>query len=60
MQSGIGDQTELQRLGIPVAQHLPGVDQNFQVHVAFDCVWEYGGKNTFLDRPAQEHLIQGC
>jgi choline dehydrogenase len=41
MQSGIGDQAELQRLGIPVVQHLPGVGQNFQDHVAFDCVWEY-------------------
>ena len=41
MQSGIGDQTELQRLGIPVVEHLPGVGQNFQDHVAFDCVWEY-------------------
>jgi choline dehydrogenase-like flavoprotein len=41
MQSGIGDQAELRRLGIPVVQHLPGVGQNFQDHVAFDCVWEY-------------------
>jgi len=41
MQSGIGDQAALQRLGIPVVQHLPGVGQNFQDHVAFDCVWEY-------------------
>lgn len=41
MQSGIGDQAELQRLGIPVVQHLPGVGQNLQDHVAFDCVWEY-------------------
>ena len=41
VQSGIGDQAELQRLGIPVLQHLPGVGQNFQDHVAFDCVWEY-------------------
>ena len=41
MQSGIGDQAELQRLGIPVVQHLPGVGQNFQDHVVFDCVWEY-------------------
>jgi choline dehydrogenase len=41
MQSGIGDQAELQRLGIPVVQHLPGVGQNFQDHVAFLCVWEY-------------------
>ncbi len=41
LQSGIGDQAELQRLGIPVLQHLPGVGQNLQDHVAFDCVWEY-------------------
>src|SRR5260370_40135083 len=41
MQSGIGDQAALQRLGIPVVEHLPGVGQNFQDHVALDCVWEY-------------------
>src|SRR5262249_21331795 len=27
--------------GIPVVQHLPGVGQNFQDHVAIGCVWEY-------------------
>lgn len=41
MQSGIGDQAALQRLGIPVVQALPGVGQNFQDHVLCDCVWEY-------------------
>src|SRR5262249_35703534 len=41
MQSGIGDQAELGRLGIPVAQHLPGVGQGFQDHPQFACVWEY-------------------
>lgn len=41
MQSGVGDQVELERLGIPVVLHLPGVGRNFQDHVAFDCVWEY-------------------
>ncbi len=41
MQSGIGDRTELQRLGIPVVLDLPGVGQNFQDHVGFNCVWEY-------------------
>lgn len=41
MQSGIGDRAELERLGIPVVQHLPGVGRNLQDHVAFDCVWEY-------------------
>jgi choline dehydrogenase len=41
MQSGIGEQTELQRFGIPVRQHLPGVGRNLQDHPRFDCVWEY-------------------
>src|SRR5262249_52760486 len=41
MQSGIGDEAELQRFGIPVVQHLPGVGQNFQGHPAFGCIWEY-------------------
>jgi choline dehydrogenase len=41
MQSGIGDQSELRRFGIPVVQHLPGVGQNFQDHTRFGCVWEY-------------------
>ena len=54
MQSGIGDQAELQRLGIPVLQHLPGVGQNFQDHVAFDCVWEYAGSTA-----AAQHHVRG-
>jgi choline dehydrogenase len=41
MQSGIGDRAELQRHGIPIVQHLPGVGQNLQDHPGFDCVWEY-------------------
>jgi choline dehydrogenase len=41
MHSGIGDQVELSRVGIPVVQHLPGVGQNFQDHVSFGCTWEY-------------------
>ena len=57
MLSGIGDQAELQRLGIPVVQHLPGVGQNFQDHFGISCVWEYqqplaprnqGGEATFF------------
>jgi choline dehydrogenase len=30
MQSGIGDRTELQRHGIPVVQHLPGLVKTFR------------------------------
>src|SRR5258707_10489203 len=41
MQSGIGDQADLQRFGIPLVQHLPGVGQNFQDHPAISCIWEY-------------------
>jgi choline dehydrogenase len=74
MLSGIGDQTELKRLGIPLVLHLPGVGENFQDHAGFSCVWEYPqglsprnnmGKATFfwksdphLDTP-DLHTCQG-
>jgi choline dehydrogenase len=57
MQSGIGDDSELKRVGIPVVQHLPGVGQNFQDHFGIGCLWEYqqplaprnnGGEATFF------------
>jgi len=42
MQSGIGNQVELQRLGIPLVQHLPGVGENFQDHpLLLGCLWEH-------------------
>ncbi|MEU7633795.1 GMC oxidoreductase [Nocardia sp. NPDC049220] len=41
LQSGVGDNAELQRFGIPVVQHLPGVGRNLQDHPAFGCIWEY-------------------
>jgi choline dehydrogenase len=41
MHSGIGDEAELKRFGIPVLQHLPGVGANMQDHTAFCCIWEY-------------------
>ena len=47
MLSGIGDQDELRRLGIPVVQHLPGVGQNFQV-----LVLDVSGSINNRSRPA--------
>ncbi|OBJ51305.1 oxidoreductase [Mycobacterium sp. 1423905.2] len=41
MQSGIGDEDELRRVGITVRQNLPGVGRNLQDHFGFDCVWEF-------------------
>jgi len=41
MQSGIGPAEELRAHGIGVVQHLPGVGQNHQDHIAFGCTWEY-------------------
>lgn len=46
MQSGVGDQRELQRVGLPVRQHLPGVGQNYQDHIGFDCMWEFNEPPT--------------
>jgi choline dehydrogenase len=40
MQSGIGDEAELQRLSIPRVQHLPGVGQNLQDHFLVSSIWE--------------------
>ncbi|HEY8332785.1 MAG TPA: GMC family oxidoreductase, partial [Tardiphaga sp.] len=41
MQSGIGPEDELGRHGIPVLQKLPGVGQNHQDHVSFNCIFEF-------------------
>ncbi len=41
MQSGIGDENELRRVGIPVVQRLPGVGRGLQDHPLCACVWEY-------------------
>src|SRR5258708_21543874 len=41
MQSGIGDQAELQRFGIPLVHHLPGVGRNFQNHLSIAFIFDY-------------------
>ena len=57
MQSGIGDESELTRVGVGVVQHLPGAGRNFTDHIFVPCVWEYrmplpfrnnGGEATFF------------
>ncbi len=72
MLSGIGDQVELKRVGIPARQHLPGVGQNFQNHFGIGCIWEYqqplpahnnGGEATFFwksDSSLDTPDIQTC
>jgi choline dehydrogenase len=41
MQSGIGPEDELRNHGIAPINHLPGVGENLQDHLAFGCTWEY-------------------
>ncbi len=41
MQSGIGHESELTRLGVPIVQHLPGVGENLQDHICFPSIFEY-------------------
>jgi choline dehydrogenase len=73
MQSGIGDETELQRVGIPRVQHLPGVGQNLQDHFMISSIWEseqplapsnttngavsFWKSNSSLDTPDIQQLI---
>jgi choline dehydrogenase len=73
MQSGIGDEAELQRLSIPRVQHLPGVGQNLQDHFLISSIWEseqplapsetangavsFWKSNSSLDTPDIQQLI---
>src|SRR5262249_52864685 len=57
MQSGIGDQAELNHFDIPVIQHLPGVGAGFQDHPGVCCLWE--SSDSLPTRPAPEGVIYG-
>src|SRR5215470_4043292 len=57
MQSGIGDQAELNHFGIPVIQHLPGVGAGFQDHPGVCCLWE--SSDSLPTRPAPEAVVYG-
>ena len=52
MQSGVGDQAEIAKFGIPVVTDLPGVGRNFHDHAALGCVWNATEKP--LPGPAQK------
>ena len=59
MQSGIGDQAELNHFGIPVIQHLPGVGLGFQDHPGVCCLWEC--TDSLPTRPAGSgHIREEC
>src|SRR5262245_26509489 len=55
MQSGIGDEAELNHFGIPVIQHLPGVGLGFQDHPGVCCLWEIS--DSLPPRTAPEAVI---
>src|SRR5499427_9436407 len=57
MQSGIGEQAELRRFGIPLVQHVPGVGHGFQDHPGVCCLWECS--DSLTTRPAPEAVIYG-
>jgi choline dehydrogenase len=57
MLSGIGDQDELSRVGVPIRQHLPGVGRNLQDHVSFDCMWEYRDSQPPRNNAAEVVLL---
>lgn len=45
--SGIGDAEELQRHGVTVQQHLPGVGRNLQDHLDFALIYEADSLDLF-------------
>lgn len=58
MQSGIGDEKELQASGIDVLQHLPGVGRNFQDHILVaGCYWKYDNPMELRNTGAEATLF---
>src|SRR5215467_9488827 len=57
MQSGLGDQAELNHIGIPVVEHLSGVGLGFQDHPGVGCL--YDCSDSLTTRPAPEAVIYG-
>lgn len=55
--SGIGPVDELQALGIPVRQHLPGVGKNLQDHPLVGGVYQANSVNTFDQALRLDRLV---
>ncbi|PSJ60882.1 GMC family oxidoreductase [Pseudaminobacter soli (ex Li et al. 2025)] len=57
MLSGVGDATQLRKLGIEPVANLPGVGQNLQDHVLVSgVVYQYKGKMP--ERPADSNAVE--
>jgi choline dehydrogenase len=48
--SGIGDAPRLQKLGVPVVHHAPGVGENLQDHLQLRCIFKVSGVSTLNAR----------
>jgi len=55
MQSGVGDQAELNHFSIPVIQDLPGVGRGFQDHPGVCCLWDCS--ESLPPNPAPDAVI---
>ena len=56
--SGIGDGAQLQALGVPVVQHLPGVGQNVQDHLAILVGFQCNAPITLLNAEKPWQIAQ--
>lgn len=56
--SGIGDSERLQRLGIDVKQHLPGVGENLQDHLTVNVCYNIREHATYYDQMKPLPLIR--
>jgi choline dehydrogenase len=57
LRSGIGDGDELQRLGIPLRHHLPGVGRNLQEHPAV-LMSRFVNVPTYNSRMSAHHKVR--
>lgn len=56
--SGIGNATLLEKLGIPLVRHLPGVGENLQDHLTINVIHQVTGINTFLEETTPLNMLR--